>query len=194
MEDVRRTEELKTVKKKPTLLRPLALHLTSAPIFQSASRTPRPSWACFACRRRSNLCSFCPRIKRNCCAFSGNNNNFECWHRRISGGNENSTLLVIMALRVFFCFDWRENSCRAELRGAPHSHPEHFSNAAAVCLFFFFSLLLLKADGNLPNNECAKTCWYFYCSCKFLLFIIYIMAVALSLIRNKNLSVSTLMQ
>lgn len=43
MEDVRRTEELKTVGKKKTLLRPLAFHLTSAAIFQSASRTRRPA-------------------------------------------------------------------------------------------------------------------------------------------------------
>lgn len=173
MEDVGKTEELKRVKKKALrhLMRPSCVTPDDR-----ADISKR--FAALKGRRRCNSCSFCPGIKLDCCAFSGNNNNFESWHRHISGGNENSALLVMM---LFFFVLTGERTVAALNWGERLTLTPNTSATLPLSVyFFFFQSLLLKADGNLPNNECAKTCWYFYCSCKFLLYIIYIMAVAFS--------------
>lgn len=74
---------------------------------------------------------FRPQIKCNCCAFSGNDNNSESWHRRISDGNEHSEPFVIMAMHVFVLTG--ERTVAAGNWGEHSLSPRHSS-----FLFFFF--------------------------------------------------------
>lgn len=108
----------------------------------------------------------------------GNNNNSESWRRSIADGNENSVCHNGVA---HFGFEWRElRQLQRRTDQSAHSHPD---TPATLPLFtLIFELFNLKADGN--NNECAETFGCFYRSCKFLPFIILIMAVVFSFSLN----------